>query len=86
MEDSQKKTQKIENEKKQKKRKNTMKQKKREDSPKKRSKNRYSFKRRRSKKIGETRIEYKRDVFHTKKSKTFSKIKVFFEKESQKKR
>ena len=37
-----------------------------------------SFKRRRSKKIGETRIEYKRDVKHIKNSKTFSKIKVFF--------
>ena len=78
MEDSQKKAQKIENEKKQKKRKNTMKQKKREDPPKKRSKNRYSFKRRRSKKIGETRIEYKRDVKHIKSSKTYSKIKVLF--------
>ena len=36
------------------------------------------------KKIGETRIEYKRDVKHIKNSKTFSKINVFFEKESQK--
>ena len=30
------------------------------------------------KKIGETRIEYKRDVKHKKISKTFLKIKVFF--------
>ena len=73
-----KKAQKIENEKKQKKRKNTMKQKKGKIHRKKRSKNRYSFKRRRSKKIGETRIEYKRDVKHIKSSKTYSKIKVFF--------
>ena len=73
-----KKRQKIENEKKQKKRKNTMKQKKRKIHRKKRSKNRYSFKRRRMKKIGETRIEYKRDVKHIKNSKTFPKIKVFF--------
>ena len=78
MEDSQKKTQKIENEKKQKKRKNTMKQKKREDSPKKRSKNRYSFKRRRSKKIGEIRIEYKRDVKHIKIQKHIRKSRFFF--------
>ena len=36
-----------------------------------------SFKRRRSEKIGDTRIEYKRDVKHKNISKTFSKIKSF---------
>ena len=77
MEDSQKKTQKIENEKKQKKRKNTMKQKKRKIHRKRRSKNRYSFKHR-SKKIGETRIEYKRDVKHIKNIKNIFENQGFF--------
>ena len=76
MEDSQKKKQKH-REWKEEEKKNTMKQKKGKIHRKPRSKKRYSFKRRRMKKIGETRIEYKRDVKHII-SKTFLKIKVFF--------
>ena len=43
-----------------------------------RSKKRYSFKRRRSKQIGETRIEYKRDVKHLKNIKNIFENQVFF--------
>ena len=50
---------------------------KKEDPPKKRSKNRYSFKHR-SKKIGETRIEYKRDVKHIKNIKNIFENQGFF--------
>ena len=79
MEDSQKRHKKASMKRRRRKeKKTTKKQKKSEDPPKTTFKNRYSFKRRRMKKIGETRIEYKRDVKHIKISKTFLKIKFFF--------
>ena len=43
-----------------------------------------TFKRRRSEKIGDTRIEYKRDVKHKKYQKHFRKSRVLFWGESQK--
>ena len=71
-------TQKIENEKKQKKRKNTMKQKKGKIHRKNVQKTDILSNAEEVKKIGETRIEYKRDVKHIKIQKHFLKIKVFF--------
>ena len=65
--------------------KTTKKQKKSEDPPKTTFKNRYSFKRRRMKKIGETRIEYKRDVKHIKISKNIFENQVFFFREESQK-
>ena len=80
MEDSQKKTQKSEHEKKKKKRKKkTTKKQKKVKIHRKNVQKRYSFKRRGSKKIGDTIIEYKRDVKHNEISKKhFRKSRVFF--------
>ena len=85
MEDSQKKTQKIENEKKKEKRKKLEETEKREHPPKKRSKKKKDIlsNAERSKKIGDTRIEYKRDVRHKKNLKKHVRKSRVFE-ESQK--